>query len=176
MNKHIEALKMAIEKWKWIFESERTQNHAETIYWLHQYKLAFANISELVKEALAEAEKQEIGEEEIRQMLKDIEYYQKRVEELEQPAQSACEECMGFNKQLADENDSLKSRIAELQRYAETMVNRPTNPATWQSLSDDEMKIIQNNSWIINDDGSKEFNTFVFARAIEAKVKEKNHG
>ena len=50
-----------------------------------------------------------------------------------------------------------------------------THPAIWQSLSDDEMKIIQNNSWIINSDGSKEFNTFVFARAIEQALKEKNH-
>lgn len=45
----------------------------------------------------------------------------------------------------------------------------------WQSLSDDEMKIIQNNSWIINADGSKEFNTFVFARAIEQASRKKNH-
>jgi predicted RNase H-like nuclease (RuvC/YqgF family) len=37
-----------------------------------------------LKEAL---ESQEIGDAEIRQMLKDIEYYQKRVEALEQPAQ-----------------------------------------------------------------------------------------
>lgn len=50
-----------------------------------------------------------------------------------------------------------------------------THPTTWHSLSDDEMKIIQDNSWIIHADGSKEFNTFVFARAIESKLKEKNH-
>ena len=97
-------------------------------------------------------------------------------EALEPPAPSACEECIGFNKQLADENDSLKSRIAELQRYAEAMINRPTNHApSWQSLSDDELRVIQNNSWIIHDNGSKEFNTFVFARAIEQALKEKNH-
>jgi hypothetical protein len=37
-------------------------------------------------------EQPEIGDAEIKQMLNDIEYYQKRVEELEQPAQE-CKWC-----------------------------------------------------------------------------------
>ena len=96
-------------------------------------------------------------------------------EALEQPAQSACEECIGFNKQLADENDSLKSRIAELQRYAEAIVNRPTHPApSWQSLNDDEIQNELKNMW---DKGLiPSYSIVEFARAIEQALKEKNYG
>jgi hypothetical protein len=50
-----------------------------------------------------------------------------------------------------------------------------THPApSWQGLSDDEIKIIQDNSWIIHSSEHKEFNTFKFARAIEQALKDKN--
>lgn len=50
-----------------------------------------------------------------------------------------------------------------------------THPAPlWQGLSDDEIQIIQDNSWIIHSSEHKEFNTFKFASAIEQALKEKN--
>jgi len=49
-----------------------------------------------------------------------------------------------------------------------------THPHQWQGLTDDELKAIQNDSWIIHSDEHKEFNTFKFARAIEQALKEKN--
>jgi len=49
-----------------------------------------------------------------------------------------------------------------------------THPHQWQGLTDEELKTIQDNSWIIHSDEHKEFNTFKFARAIEQALKEKN--
>ena len=66
MNKQIEALKMAIEALEGIDEC----------YWEH-------TVLQSCKEALAEAEKQEIGEAEIRQMLKEIEWCHKELEKKE---------------------------------------------------------------------------------------------
>jgi hypothetical protein len=51
------------------------------------YGTDHTNAVKACKEAL---EQPEIGDAEIKQMLNDIEYYQKRVEELEQPAQIGC--------------------------------------------------------------------------------------
>ena len=73
-----EALKMAIEA---------LQNN-QTYDWKGNPLTALDEANEKVINACKEAlESQEIGDAEIRQMLNDIEYYQKRVEELEQPAQ-----------------------------------------------------------------------------------------
>lgn len=58
----------------------------------------------------------------------------------------------------------------DIQWYQQELQNKE-----WKSLSEDELKIIQNNSWIIHADGSKEFNTFVFAHAIEQASRKKNH-
>ena len=73
MNKQIEALKMAIEALEGIDEC----------YWEH-------TVLQTCKEALAEAENQEIGDYEIKAMLDDIEWYQQeqrklidRIKELE---------------------------------------------------------------------------------------------
>jgi len=41
-------------------------------------------------------------------------------------------------------------------------------------LTDEELKTIQDNSWIIHSDEHKEFNTFKFARAIEQALRIKN--
>jgi type I site-specific restriction-modification system R (restriction) subunit len=71
-----EALKMAID----LLE----------LYNNHIYRTGNGNdVIKACKEAL---EQKEIGDAEIKQMLNDIAYYQKRVEELEQPAQE-CEWC-----------------------------------------------------------------------------------
>jgi hypothetical protein len=76
MNKD-EALKMAIEA---------LQNN-QTYDWKGNPLTALDEANEKVINACKEAlESQEIGDAEIRQMLNDIEYYQKRVEALEQPA------------------------------------------------------------------------------------------
>ena len=118
MNKQIEALKMAIEA------LEKAQHYMQCDMGIDTIDTALDSC----KEAIAEAEEKEIGEAEIRQMLKEIEW---------------------CHQELAKKE--------------------------WQSLSDDELRIIQDNSWIIHYDGSKAFNTFIFARAIEQALKEKNH-
>jgi len=51
-----------------------------------------------------------------------------------------------------------------------------THPHQWQGLTDDEIEVIDADCWIYPADGSEIFNHYKFARAIEAKLKEKNHG
>ena len=70
MNKQIEALKMAMGFASVISEAYATGGQAEKVI-------------KACKEALAEAEKQEIGEAEIRQMLKEIEWCHQELEKKE---------------------------------------------------------------------------------------------
>jgi len=49
-----------------------------------------------------------------------------------------------------------------------------THPHQWQKLTDDEIEVIDADCWIYPADGSEIFNHYKFARAIEAKAKEKN--
>ena len=52
------------------------------------------NRKEAIQACKYALEQQEVGDAEIRQMINDIEYYQKRVEALEQPTQrNFCERC-----------------------------------------------------------------------------------
>jgi len=83
-----EALKMAIE----YIEKSQYEKHDEVI--------------NACKEAL---EQQEIGDAEIKQMLNDIEYYQKRVEELEQPAQE-CKWCKSREVNFEDWGDEASEK------------------------------------------------------------------
>lgn len=106
---------------------------------------------QICKEALAEADKQEPVAWVSEVTLENIEWVRKQ------------------------DTDNCLEIFCCCDKWDDNNVPLYTHPATWQSLSDDEKKSIQNNSWIINSDGSKEFNTFVFARAIEQALKEKNH-
>lgn len=93
MNAKDEALKMAIEA----METSKEAWHQIGIYDAMYDGLVKA--INACKEAL---ESQEIGDAEIRQMLNDIEYYQKRVEALEQPEQEPRSIMESFDKMLAE--------------------------------------------------------------------------
>jgi hypothetical protein len=97
-------------------------------------------------------EQQEIGDAEIKQMLDDIEYYQKRVEELEQPAQ--VDKCP-YGMWRCD------------------MHHRCEHPPKWQGLTDDEIV-----DWFEECFGHDEISetTMWFAKRLLNAVKEKNHG
>lgn len=76
---------------------------------------------------------QEIGEAEIRQMLNDIEYYQKRVEELEQPAQEPVAWMHRHDGEITEFNDFQSCDKCE-PLY--------THPHQWQGLSAKEIASI----------------------------------
>jgi hypothetical protein len=112
------------------------------------------------KEALAQAEKQEIGEAEIRQMLKEIEWCHQELEKIEkqEPVAIVMEDSYGYG--------------ASLYKRLPLGTKLYTHPATWQSLSDDEIV------WLcppFYDEDNLIANEFGFARAIEQALKEKNH-
>jgi len=161
-------------------------------------------------------EQPEIGDAEIKQMLNDIEYYQKRIEALEQPAFGECgnKSCGGHGACYCEEqpvmaisqmnNDALKNA---LNNQGKLSVSSPqpqpaqepvawmlmgiedqkpklltlqiidnvegtwtplyTHPHQWQGLTDDEIR------HCLYDLDTQDF--LQFARAIEAKLKEKNY-
>jgi len=134
-------------------------------------ELSFDELSNIAvlnacKEAL---ESQEIGDAEIRQMLNDIEYYQKRVEELES------------QKQEYDINEMIDKITPEnlqepdywlgygLQAYDEKPYDEATplylRPA--QPLSDDEITNLEADSYFKTSHDTWEFDVYGFARAIE---------
>jgi hypothetical protein len=100
------------------------------------------------KEALAEAEKQEIGEAEIRQMLKEIEWCHQELEKIEKQEPVACSG-----------------------KYGCKCDKHYTHPATWQSLSDDEILNIYED---MHRKPRKDGYEWDYARAIEQALKEKN--
>jgi len=124
----------------------------------------------------------EIGDAEIKQMLNDIEYYQKRVEELEEQCEQLKTTIAKFRK-IEDEyaqeprhvggawihKDGSIWEFDPLKSGEETLgmdyVKLYTHPK--QPLSNDELKAIQDNTWVIQPSDMREFNTFKFARAIE---------
>ena len=131
MNKN-EALKMAIE-----FMGTLTIDVGIKTWNEKRRKEAI----QACKEAL---EHQEVGDAEIKQMLDDIEYYQKRVEALEQSAQEPV-------PMIRHKNGNF-------------------SPApSWQGLSDEEIEEIVDCPVDVLYSGDYEI-----YRAIEAKLKEKN--
>jgi hypothetical protein len=148
------ALKMAIEA---------LQNN-QTYDWKGNPLTALDEANEKVINACKEAlESQEIGDAEIRQMLNDIEYYQKRVEALEQPAQEPVAEVT--SKTGADITMSWWHEPA-----LPVGTKLYTHPA--QPLSDDEIQktwynlypLDENNLWTDMLEGE---HLRKFARAIE---------
>ena len=93
-------------------------------------------------------EQQEIGEAEIRQMLNDIEYYQKRVEALEQPAQ----EPVAWLSTNSKANEVIKTH-------------------QWHGLSDDEIWDIAN---FLGKNKEWDY-PVMFAKTIEKVLREKNN-
>jgi len=174
-----EALKMAIEYLEYEKEIWRGQGaikgaeyydkpinackealeHPLTRDWKETIDERIARDSEF-KEAL---EQPEIGDAEIKQMLNDIEYYQKRIEALEQPAQEPVAwMLMGIEDQ--------KPKLLTLQiidNVEGTWTPLYTHPHQWQGLTDDEIR------HCLYDLDTQDF--LQFARAIEAKLKEKNY-
>jgi len=109
-------------------------------------------------------EQQEIGEAEIRQMLNDIEYYQKRVEALEQPAQEPVAWMYTKKGDYGYTEDSVEATTSE--NYAINLSITPviplyTHPHQWQGLTDDEIQELTHYD-------------IKFARAIEQSLREKN--
>lgn len=83
---------------------------------------------------------------------------------------TACKEA------LAQPAKEIVRKVFDIDNFDSASLDRIkfTSPQQWQGLSDDEIIIIQDNSWIIHSAEHKEFNTFKFASAIEAKLKELN--
>lgn len=77
---------------------------------------------------------------------------------------------------LAQPAKEIVRKVFDIDNFDSASLDRIkfTSPQQWQGLSDDEIIIIQDNSWIIHSAEHKEFNTFKFASAIEAKLKELN--
>lgn len=178
MDRTKEALKMAIEA---------LQNN-QTYDWKGNPLTALDEANEKVINACKEAlESQEIGDAEIRQMLNDIEYYQKRVEALEQPAQEY--DINEMIDKITPEN--LQEPVAEVTSKTGADITMSwwhepalpvgtklyTHPA--QPLSDDEIQktwynlypLDENNLWTDMLEGE---HLRKFARAIETLIKEKN--
>jgi len=131
------------------------------------------NLQDLVDavNALMEAlEQKEVGDAEIRQMLNDIEYYQKRVEALEQPAQ----EPLTRAQQVILANNKALEPVAWLENGNVNWAKYPNDqskpiplyahPHQWQGLTDDDVKAIEE---VLGIDK-------VYIRAIERALKEKN--
>jgi hypothetical protein len=115
-----------------------------------------------------------------------------------QPEQSACEECIGFNKQLMAENDSLRNVIQQLENeskfFDEQPAQEPVSLGDFDNMSKaecvdyieylrKEIDLLRFKEWqgLTNDEIYKcqhpEYpDTMYFARAIEQALKEKNHG
>jgi len=178
-----EALKMAIDF------AQRGGSISVPQYYIERDKLINA-----CKEAL---EQPEIGDSEIKQMLNDIEYYQKRVEELEQPEGKEFFERGKEIAQWADKQaqepvawtkESELTRITTLRfpmamwknKYTSIENNIPlyTHPHQWQGLTDDEIDYIrEGKNWTLQIYPNHfEFNYLEFAHAIEQALKEKNNG
>lgn len=172
MNKQIEALKMAIA----FMETLTIDTGIKT--WNEKHRKEALNAC---KEAL---ESQEIGDAEIRQMLNDIEYYQKRVEELESQKQEY--DINEMIDKITPEN--LQEPVAWMEEYQSCKVNGDERLChsdkvfrlvqvlasqldEWQSLSDDEIfQIVPTIEQIKPQYGmmlSNEWNILDFARAIE---------
>jgi len=120
MTKQTEALKMAIDKWKNNFVDERHLNQQETMWWFNQYKMAFNELLNACKDALAQPSVAELNDEYLRDT---------HVEGL-QPAQQP----VAWMNDIAysDEIDNLPANRGDIiPLYA-----HPT--PSWQGLSDDE--------------------------------------
>jgi len=102
-------------------------------------------------------EQQEIGDAEINQMLNDIEYYQKRVEALEQPAQ----EPVGV---VSWHEGTVMGSIFPSSNMPKDGDKLYTHPKEWQGLSDYEIE-----------EAFVHTLPYEYGRAIEAKLKEKNN-
>jgi hypothetical protein len=92
---------------------------------------------------------------------------------------NACEKAL---EQPAQEPVAWMSKMGSFTAIAETKKQLPkgtepiplyTHPHQWQELTDDEINELHH-KWIMNS-GNKD-TQYDFARAIEAKLKEKNHG
>ena len=119
-------------------------------------------------------EQQEVGDAEIRQMINDIEYYQKRVEALEQPAQVTRLEVIDNNGRSYVNwgVDKLEFSYQDDGRTLKIFTNGTGAKPTWQGLSDKEIDKIYYKTF---DTWSSEVDV-EFGHAIEQALKEKNHG
>ena len=159
MSKKNAALEMAIISFEAIMKAGLEDTQAEILQ---------------CKEAL---ESQEIGDAEIRQMLNDIEYYQKRVEELESQKQEY--DINEMIDKITPEN--LQEPVAWMYRgnlhefdpsdwATEPVIPLYTHPA--QPLSDDEIASVIKTTFPVNVSVTNV--DLKFARAIEQALKEKN--
>jgi len=77
---------------------------------------------------------------------------------------------------IEKETRSQYTYVDILQACKEALEQPAQEPATWQSLSDDEIKnLSHNNKCWMNAGGNLMFDWEYFARAIEQALKEKNH-
>ena len=176
MSNKDEALKMAIEALENIaFEYGQLLDGDQDYGLLPSETNEDIVIAYRVKRACKEAlGQEEVGDAEIKQMLNDIEYYQKRVEALEQPminglTESETNQTMsvkGLSEQPAQEPVSDHEQFMNEARKSFGIA------PSWQGLSDgDVMKIV----WDLEHITDKDLFVVEFYRAIEAKLKEKNH-
>ncbi len=160
----------ALNACKEVLEQPFTRDWKETI------NERIASDSEF-KEAL---EQKEVGDAEIRQMLNDIEYYQKRVEALEQPAQEPVAVIEHYNETptWTVKHFTVAKRVRLLKHISEIPIGKLyTHPHQWQGLTDDDMSIIFDKfDWKEIEIAGEHLDLFKFSHTIEQALKEKNHG
>ena len=176
MSNKDEALKMAIEALENIaFEYGQLLDGDQDYGLLPSETNEDIVIAYRVKRACKEAlGQEEVGDAEIKQMLNDIEYYQKRVEALEQPminglTESETNQTMsvkGLSEQPAQEPVSDHEQFMNEARKAFGIA------PSWQGLSNDE--IINIIDIVENKHSKSAVRDIMFSRAIEQELRNKN--